>query len=76
MVLNAITRLSKLVVKMMSFDVIKLTNIREEKKLSVIIDNELKLKPHIKSMCNKAAQKIGGLNRICSLLNPPKKTYI
>ena len=37
------------------FDRIKLPNICEEKILGVIIDNELKFDPHIRSMCKKAA---------------------
>ena len=51
---------------------IKLPNSCEEKMLGVIIDNELKLDPHITSMCKKAAQKFGVLNRISSLLDPEK----
>ena len=37
------------------------------------VDNELKFDPHIRSMCQKAAQKLGVLNRIPSLLDPEKK---
>ena len=47
------------------FEVINLPNSCEEKKLGLITDNELKFNPHIKSMCNKVAQKLGVLNRIC-----------
>ena len=46
------------------FDGIKLPNSCEEKILCVIIDNELKFDPHIRSMCKKAAQQLGVLNRI------------
>ena len=41
------------------FDGIKLLNSCEEKVLSVnIFDNGLKLDPHVRSMCKKAAQKL------------------
>ena len=49
------------------FDGIKLPNSCEEKILRVIIDNEHKFDPHIRSMLKKAAQKLGVLNRISSL---------
>ena len=55
------------------FDVIKLPNRSEEKILGVIIDNELEIDRHIRSMCKKAAQKLGLLNRISSLLDPEVK---
>ena len=58
------------------FNGIKLPNSCEEKILEVIIDNELKFDPHIRSMCKKAAQKLGVLNRISSLLDPEKKKLI
>ena len=58
------------------FDEIKLPNSYEEKILGVIIDNQLKFDPHIKSMCKKAAQKLGVLNRISSLLDPEKKKLV
>ena len=54
-------------------DGIKSPNSCEEKILGVIIDNELKFDPHIRSMCKKAAQKLRVLNRISSLLDPEKK---
>ena len=54
-------------------DGIKLPNSCEEKILGVIIDNELKFDPHIRSMCKKVAQKLGVLNRVSSLLDPEKK---
>ena len=57
------------------FDGIKLPNTCEEKILGAIVDNELKFDPHIRSMCQKAAQKLGVLNRISSLLDPEKKKY-
>ena len=47
------------------FDGIKLPNSCDEKILGIIIDNELKFDPH-RSMCKKAAQKLGALNRISS----------
>ena len=33
-------------------------------KILDVIDNELKFDPHVRSMCTKAAQKLGVLNRI------------
>ena len=41
----------------------KLSDSCNEKILGVIIDNDLKFDPHIRSMCEKAAQKLGVLNR-------------
>ena len=58
------------------FDGIKLPNSCEEKILGVIIDNELKFDPHIRSMCKKEAIKLGVLNRISSLLDPEKKKRV
>ena len=58
------------------FDGIKLPNSCEEKILGVIIDNELKFDPHIRSMCKKAAQKLRVLNRISTLLDPEKKRFV
>ena len=55
------------------FDEIKLPNSRNEKILGAIIDNELKFDSHITGMCKKASQKLGGLNRISSLLDSEKK---
>ena len=51
-------------------DGIKLPNSYKEKILGVIIDNELKFDPHIRSMYKKAAQKLGALSRKSSLLDP------
>ena len=56
------------------FDGIKLPNSCEEKILGAIID-ELKFDPHI-SMCKKAAQKLGVLNRISSSLDPERKRLV
>ena len=58
------------------FDGIKLPNSCAEKILDVMIDIELKSDPHIRSMCKKAAQKLGVLNRISSLLDPKKKKLV
>ena len=58
------------------FDGKKLSNSCEEKILGVIIDNKLKFGPHIRSMCKDAAQKLGVLNRISSLLDPEKKKLV
>ena len=55
---------------------IKLPNSCEEKILGVIIDNELKFDPHSRSMCKKAAQKLGLLNRRSPLLDPEKKRLV
>ena len=54
----------------------KLSDSSKEKILGVIIDNDLKLDPHIRSMCEKAAQKLGVLNSISSLLDPEKKRLV
>ena len=59
-----------------TLDGIKLPNSCEEKILGVIIDNELKFDPHIRSMCKKAAQKLRELNRISPLLDPEKKRLV
>ena len=53
-----------------------LPNSCEEKILAVIIDNELNFDPYIRSMCKKAAQKLGVLNRVSSLLDPEKKKLV
>ena len=58
------------------FDGIKLPNSCEEKILGVIIDNELKFDPHTRSICKRAAQKLGVLNRISALLDPEKKKLV
>ena len=55
------------------FDGIELSNSCKGKILDVIIDNDLKFDPHVRSMCEKAAQKLGVLNKISSLLDPEKK---
>ena len=47
------------------FDGTKLSNSCEKKIIDVIIDNELKFDPHIRSISDKAAQIFGVLNRIC-----------
>ena len=57
-------------------DGIKLPNSCEEKILGVIIDNELKFDPHIRSMCKKAAQKLRVLNKVSSLLDPKKQILV
>ena len=55
---------------------IKLLNSCKEKILGEIIDNELMYDPHFRSMCKKAAQKLGVLNRISSSLDPERKRLI
>ena len=54
------------------FDGTKLPSSCEKKIIGIIIDNELKLEPHIRSISDKAAQKLEVLNRT-SLLDPEKK---
>ena len=58
------------------FDEIKLLNSCEGKILGVINDNELIFDPHVGSMCKKATQKLGVLNRISLLLEPEKKKIV
>ena len=58
------------------FDGRKLSNSCKEKIFGEIIDNDLKFDPHIRSMCEKAAQKLAVLNRISSLLDPEKKRLV
>ena len=72
---NAITCVSELVVKMI-FNGIKLTNSCKEKMSGLILDNDLKFGPHSRSMCKKAGQKLGVLNRISSLLYPENKKLV
>ena len=45
------------------FDGRKSSNSCKEKILNVIINNDLKFDPHIRSMCEKAAEKLGVLNK-------------
>ena len=58
------------------FDGIKLPNSYKEKILDIILDQELKFDPYIKRMYKKAAQKLGVINKISSLLDPEKKNCI
>ena len=58
------------------FDGRKLSNSCKEKILGVTIDNDLKFDPHIRSMCEKAAQKLGVLNRMVSVIDPEKKRLV
>ena len=48
----------------------------EEKTLDVIIDNELKFDPHIRSMCKERGQKLRLLKTIFLLLDPEKKKLV
>ena len=59
-----------------TLDGIKLTNSCEEKILGVIVNNELKFDPHLRSMCKKAAQKLGVLNKISLLSDHEKKRLV
>ena len=58
------------------FDGIKLPNSCKGIILGVIIDNEPKFDPHIRSMCKKAGQKLAVLNWISLLLDPEKKRLV
>ena len=58
------------------FHGIKLPNICEEKILGLIINNDLKFNPHIRSVCKIAAQKLIVLKRISSLLDPEKEKLV
>ena len=58
------------------FHGIKLPNICEEKILGLIINNDLKFNPHIRSVCKIAAQKLVVLKRISSLLDPQKEKLV
>ena len=42
----------------------------------LILDNDLNFGPHSRSMCKKAGQKLGVLNRISSLLYPENKKLV
>ena len=55
------------------FNGIKVPNSYKEKILDIILDQELKFDPYIKSMYKKTAQKLGVINRISSLLDSEKK---
>ena len=58
------------------FHGIKLPHICEEKILGLIINNDLKFNPHIRSVCKIAAQKLVVLKRISSLLDPEKEKLV
>ena len=49
---------------------------KEQKILGVTIDNKLTFKNHIKNLCKKASQKIGGLPRLTNHLNDSQKRLI
>lgn len=52
----------------------RIPNSYEEKKIRC--NNEFKFEPHISNACTKAAQELGVLNRISSLLDPEEKQLI
>ena len=58
------------------FDGIKSPSSCEGKTLGVINNNELTFDPHIRSMCKKAAQKLGVRNRISLLLGSEKDKLV
>ena len=51
-------------------------NSKEEKILRVIIDNKLRFKSHVKSLCKKASQKIWALSSLINYLSDSKKKII
>ena len=55
---------------------IEMKNSKEEKILGAIIDNELRFKSHVKSLCKKASPKIWALSRLINYLNDSKKKII
>ena len=44
--------------------------------LGIQIDNKLNFENHIKSLCNKASQKLGALQRISNMLDTQKKNLL
>ena len=44
--------------------------------LGIQIDNKLNFENHIKSLCNKASQKLGALQRISNMLDRQKKNLL
>ena len=44
--------------------------------LEIQIDNKLNFENHIKSLCNKASQKLGALQRISNMLDTQKKKLL
>ena len=44
--------------------------------LEIQIDNKLNFENHIKSLCNKAYQKLGALQRISNMLDTQKKNLL
>ena len=44
--------------------------------LGIQIDNKLNFEYHIKSLCNKASQKLGALQRISNMLDTQKKNLL
>ena len=58
------------------FHGIKLPNICEKKILGLIINNDLKFNPHIRSVCKIAAHKLVVLKIISSLLDPEKEKLV
>ena len=44
--------------------------------LGIQTDNKLNFENHIKSLCNKASQKLGALQRISNMLDTQKKNLL
>ena len=44
--------------------------------LGVILDNNLKVDAHIKSLCRKAAQKLSALSRITNIFHMTRSSYL
>ena len=58
------------------FHNILMENSKEQKVISVIIDNKLNFKSHISELCEKPSQKIVALSRLSSYLHNSDKTLI
>ena len=58
------------------YDKIEMKNSKEEKILGLIIDNKLRFKSHVKSLCKKVSEKIWALPRWINYLNDSKKKMI
>ena len=58
------------------FDGIELSNSCKGKILDVIIDNDLKFDPHVRSMCEKSSAEIRSAKQNFFIIRPWKKTCI
>ena len=55
------------------FNNTEMKNSSEEKILGITVDNKLKFKSHVKSLCKEASQKIWVLSRLITYLNDSEK---